>query len=277
MYDSPVLKPVMPYDPDALVSKRSADAMKDGRPEEIRRLASKWTIDASRGEAEFAARVEEIIWLATLLTVSTGKHGRKPRLDFFLMHTLTASLFLPTLVRALKNPASKVRLLRVFVPVLMYFMLLRGRPRIDPTLIMTYAEYPRPPTASAPEPHPAPDASSLGDPREPNTTNPWPAIIESVIHSPDAHTVKAIRTLYYAAQRYGTTPRGGMIGAFDAHGIETLVGAGDLDGTIFVRAAGVVMDTLGWVAKGQNEGSWDRSGLGWDAAWDGDGKSTENF
>jgi hypothetical protein len=272
MYKSDILKPVMPYDPNALLRQRSLDAMKDGRPEEIRRISSLWTIDASLGDREFEARIEEIIWVSTLLTVSTGRHGRKPRLDFFLMHTLTAAIFLPTLVRALKNPTSKVRLLRVFIPVMMYFMLLRGRPRIDPTLVMTYSAYPRPPTSG---PIPDPDPSSLGDPRVPNTTNPWPAIIEAVVHSPDAHTVKAVRTLYYASQRYGATPRGGMIGALDEKGNETLTGSGDLDGTVFIRAAGVVMDTLGWVSKGQKEDAWDRSGLGWDAAWDGEGQTTE--
>ena len=68
-----------------------------------------------------------------------------------------------------------------------------------------------------------------------------------------------------------------MIGAFDEEGNETLMGSGDLDGTIFVRAAGIVMETLGWVSKGQKEGFWDRSGLGWEAAWDGEGKTTERF
>jgi hypothetical protein len=28
------------------------------------------------------------------------------------------------------------------------------------------------------------------------------------------------------------------------------------------------MDTLGWVSYGQQKGSWDRSALGWEAAWD---------
>lgn len=272
MYNSPILVPVMPYDPDALLSKRAVDGMSAGRPEEIQRISSLWTPDPSLGIKEYDARIEEILWCTTLLLASTGKHRRKPRLDFFLMHTLTGALFLPTLVRALKQESSKVRLLRIFVPVMMYFMLLRGRPRIDPTLIMSYTAHPRPPNNPTP---PTPDTSSLGDPRVPETTNPWPSILESAIHHPDAHTVKTIRSLFYAAQKFGTTPRGGMIGAFDEEGNETLMGSGDLDGTIFVRAAGIVMETLGWVSKGQKEGFWDRSGLGWEAAWDGEGKTTE--
>ena len=42
----------------------------------------------------------------------------------------------------------------------------------------------------------------------------------------------------------------------------------EMDGTIFVRAAGIVMDSLGWVDYGQEARTWDRSALGWDAAWD---------
>jgi hypothetical protein len=30
----------------------------------------------------------------------------------------------------------------------------------------------------------------------------------------------------------------------------------------------VVADALGWIAYGGKEGDWDRSALGWDAAWD---------
>jgi hypothetical protein len=35
-----------------------------------------------------------------------------------------------------------------------------------------------------------------------------------------------------------------------------------------VRAAGAMMNTLGWSGHGQKEGDWDRSALGWDAAWE---------
>lgn len=265
MYDSEILSPILPYQPDALLSTRSKDAMKDGRPEEIKRLSSLWTIDPNGGDEEFDARVEEIIWVCTLLTVATGKHGRKPRVDFFLMHLLTSSLFLPSLLGATKSVDNKISLLRLYVAEVLMIMLLRGRPRIDVTLMMSYTEVPQPPSNDH---TPTPDGSALGDPRVPTNTNPWPAIIASVIHAPDAHTVKSIRTLYYAAQKYGETPPGGAIGAFNKDGTEVIAHAGELDGTIFVRAAGVVMNALGWVSHGQKEGNWDRSALGWDAAWD---------
>ncbi|KAI5118792.1 hypothetical protein M0805_005020 [Coniferiporia weirii] len=256
MYDSDVLKPIMPYQPDALLSTRMKEALTDDRAREIRRLSAQWHVDASLSPAEFEKRTEEALWVATLLLAGTGKRGRAPRLDFFLMHVLTSSLFLGPLVRAIRAPEDRARLLRVFVPVVLLIILVRGRPRIDCALVMGYTAVPRPPSAQKDD-----DGAAL--------TNPWPAILDDAVRAPDAHTVKVVRTLFYAAQRCGETPPGGAPGAFGAGGKETLEGAGELDGTLFVRAAGVVMDTLGWVTHGQKEGKWDRSALGWDAAWEG--------
>lgn len=152
-------------------------------------------------------------------------------------------------------------LLRAFLPVTLAYLTIRGRPRIDCELLMSYTRTPHPPSAPLTS---EPSEDAIGDPRE---ANPWPAIVGSVVHAPDAHTVKAVRGLYYAARRWGSTPAGAVPGAFDAEGKETLLGIGKVDGTVFVRAAGVVMDTLGWVTHGQKAGSWDGSGLGWDDAW----------
>lgn len=265
VYDSEILKPVMPYDPDALIRKRMADAMTDGRPAEIRRLSALWTIDIAGGDKEFEERAEELIWLSTLLTTATGKHGRKSRLDFFLMHCLTSSLFIPSFMKAITKPEDKARLLRILVPAILLIILIRGRPRIDPTLIMSYTQFPHPPVLATP---PKLDEETFGDPYNPSYVNPWPAIVASVVHSQEAHVVKSIRTLYYAAQKYGDTPPGGAIGAFDDNGQETLKGTAKLDGTVFVRAAGAVMDNQGWLTHGQKARNWDRSALGWEAAWE---------
>lgn len=266
MYDSPILKPVMPYEPDALLSKRAADARRDGRPEEIVRLSNLWFVDASRGQAELDEKAEELIWLATLLMAGTSKPGRKPRLDFFLMHMVTSSLFVPSLLRVIPTLESKVTLVRAVLPVILMYTTVRGRPRIDPGLLMSYPATPRPPArqglASCQR-----NASAVGDPAQDEYVNPWPEIVASILHTPETHAIKTIRTLYYAAQKYGTTPPGGVIGAFRRDGTETHEGAAKLDGTIFVRAAGAVMNTLGWVSHGQKQGTWDRSALGWDDAW----------
>ncbi|KAI0372204.1 hypothetical protein BV20DRAFT_1050960 [Pilatotrama ljubarskyi] len=262
-YDSETMKPVMPYDRDALLSARLRAACADGRPEEIRRLSALWQIDTRCGQPELDDKVQELLWTATLLLVGSGRRGRKPRLDFFLMHMLNASLFVPSLLAAIPTMESKATLLRSLVPVLLIYLTVRGRPRIDPELVMSYTDTPRPPNEQLPEP----DKSAIGNPRDAVDFNPWPTIIASVVYAPDAHTVKAIRALYYAAQKYGRNPPGSAIGAFDTEGRETHAGIAKVDGSIFVRAAGVVMDALGWVTHGQKEGSWDRSALGWDDAW----------
>lgn len=88
---------------------------------------------------------------------------------------------------------------------------------------------------------------------------------------PDAQTIKTIRTLYYGAQKYGATPPSGVIGAFRPDGTETHEGIAKMDGSIFVRDAGVVMYQLGWVTHGQQAGKWDFSGLGWEDAWKNEG------
>ncbi len=255
------MAPVMPYDPNALLSKRTRDALEGGqRVREIIRLSNLWAVDPS----DIDSKIEELLWAATLLLASTGKAGRKPRLDFFLMHILTASQFLPSLMKAIPTAKSKVATLRAMVPVILMYLVVRGRPRIDADLIMSYTSTPRPPTSYVPQPN----ASAVGKPDNEEYVNPWPAIIKSVVHAPEPHTLKAIRSLYYASQQYGTTPKGGAIGAFlPGTEEETLKGLANVDGTIFVRAAGVVMDSLGWVTYGQEAGSWDRSALGWDDAW----------
>ncbi|KAI0648046.1 hypothetical protein C8Q79DRAFT_905924 [Trametes meyenii] len=264
-YDSEIMTPVLPYDPNALLSARFRAACTEERRAEIRRLSVLYHVDTSHGQPEFDYKVEELIWTTTLLLVGSGRRGRKPRLDFFLMHFLNASLFVPSLLAAIPNVESKAALLRAFVPTLLIYLTIRGRPRIDAVLAMTYTDTPRPPNGS--ESLPEPEPASIGDPRRAEDFNPWPSIVASVIHAPDAHTLKAIRTLYYAAQRYGQTPPGSVPGAFDTEGRETHEGIAKVDGSLFVRAAGVVMDTLGWVTYGQPAGEWDRSALGWDDAW----------
>ncbi|KAH7891027.1 hypothetical protein F5I97DRAFT_1934109 [Phlebopus sp. FC_14] len=269
VYASEILRPVMPYDPNALLSARREALMKNGRPEEISRLCAYWWNGGSLAEqaAALGHKIEEMFWVCTLLLSGTGKRGRKPRLDFFLMHALNASLFLPSLLKVIPSEGSKVKLVKGFLPITVMFMLLRGRPRIDPGLAMSYTASPRPPKVSVPPV--TPSQTTIGDPRDPASYNPWHDILASVIHAPDAHTVKAVRALCYAAQRYGHKQASDIPGCYidEARTEETVPGIASLDGTVFVRSAGVVMNTLGWVTHGDEAGEWDRSGLGWEDAW----------
>lgn len=268
VYDSEILHPVMPYDPDAFINARLKAVAELERAEEIRRLVSTFHVDPKAGPEEYASKAEEMIWVSTLLFAGTGKRDRKPRLDFFLMHLVTSSLFVNPMLRILDNPVSKANLLRSFLSVVILLTLARGRPRIDPDLLMSYTATPRPPGTSL-----NPSKSALGSPLDDADYNPWPAILEDVIYHPDPHVLKTLRSLLSAAREYGATPAGGAIGSFIPGTAveETHRGTGSMDGTVFVRAAGLLMDYMGWVANGQEaRPDWDRSALGWDAAWDKD-------
>lgn len=41
-----------------------------------------------------------------------------------------------------------------------------------------------------------------------------------------------------------------------------------VDGSVFLRAAGMIMNLQGWVREGEEEGNWDFSALGYDQAWE---------
>ncbi|KAF9058210.1 hypothetical protein BJ165DRAFT_1540460 [Panaeolus papilionaceus] len=274
-YDSPILKPA-PYDPDKLFNTRLTDALANGGTAEIQRLVSLFHITNTPTSEELTKSIEEIIWVGTLLMFGSSKRGRKPRLDFFLMHIVTSSIFMKHFVGVLRRPEHQAAVVRGFVVHVLLITLARGRPRIDPGLAMEAKAIPRPPVAS----NARAGKTAIGDPTDDGDYNPWPALIDGVQYHSDAHVVKAMRTLLYAAQQYGATPAGSVPGAFrdpdgeklnemsKRKGEETHVGIGKVDGTLFVRSAGVLMDTMGWLGHGQDEGHWDRSALGWDAAWD---------
>jgi len=267
MYDSKILAPVMPYDSNALVSARIKAAMKDGRPEEISRLTS--TLSFEKGDEDIERYTREITWLAVLLTFGTSKPNRKIRLDFFLMHLVTSSIFLPSFFKAMNGMKAeyKANLIRAYVPSMLLYTIIRGRPKINPELIMSFNDVPRPPKSAY-----SVDETSIGSPERDDEYNPWPALIEGSLYAPDSHTVKTMRALVHAAVQYGDTPKGEVVdkGLLEATGaLDGLDNVAVLDGSIFVRCAGVLLDYMGWTTHGQEARSdWDRSGLGWDAAWE---------
>lgn len=48
--------------------------------------------------------------------------------------------------------------------------------------------------------------------------------------------------------------------------METIKGMKELDGSVFIRVAGMLMDYMDW-DKGEGK-DWDRTALGWDEAWE---------
>lgn len=79
--------------------------------------------------------------------------------------------------------------------------------------------------------------------------------MNAVAH-PEEHLPKAVRSLAVFAARWGSRPLG-----YFAGGEEGLEGREVLDGTLFVRAASLALDRLGWAHEsGKELGEWDFEG-----------------
>jgi hypothetical protein len=278
--DAPSLLPPSPYGSEKLllISARIREVQNRGQSSEILRLCQQYThsIPNDASDEELNSRVEELVWVATLLLFATGREGRETRLDFFFMHLVTLSAFLDSYLTTIKNTRSKVMLIRHLVPTMVVYVLIRGRPVINGDLIQSMSLHARPPIdwdALGPK---SEMAHGLGDIKSDEDYNPWPALISAAIHHPDYHVAKAMRTLIHASQKYGDTAAGQVIGAFrpakspSDKPEETFKGMAKIDGTLFVRAAGVMSDYMGWTIIGQEARApdWDRSGLGFDEAWE---------
>ncbi|KAJ7913628.1 hypothetical protein B0H13DRAFT_1612389 [Mycena leptocephala] len=218
VYESPKLTP-MPYDEGRVAFKPLMDRMASNpdRAAAIREIYAKWVFDFTDAE-DFSKKVDECMWQAALLLGATSKAGRKPRMDFFIMHFLTSALSVRVVLDALKQPLHKAQLLQAYARTAAMFAFLRGRPCIDPALVMSYTACPAPPKTAS--------ASGLG---RLGYGSPWLAILNNAAVHPEPHVVKAIRSLFYCAQHYGE---------------ETHKGAAMMDGTLFIRVAGVLMDAI---------------------------------
>ncbi|GAA5995664.1 hypothetical protein JCM5350_007794 [Sporobolomyces pararoseus] len=93
------------------------------------------------------------------------------------------------------------------------------------------------------------------------STNPWMKVLQSAVDHDDEHVTKAVRSLYFAATHFDTSPPG--------YFTSSLPGSQSMDGSIFIRAAGMTLASIGWAHEGDKGivGTWDRSALGYDETW----------
>jgi hypothetical protein len=95
----------------------------------------------------------------------------------------------------------------------------------------------------------------------PSAGSAWTRIIPSAIQAPEEHTPKIARALADFALRWGTRPPGYFSAADESNALgrqpPPLEGIERLDGTLFVRVAGLTFDRLGWVNEGERAGNWD--------------------
>lgn len=93
----------------------------------------------------------------------------------------------------------------------------------------------------------------------PSPGSAWTRIIPSALQAPDEHVPKIARALVDFSRRWGTRPPGYFSAAEGGAGkkMPSLEGIERLDGTLFVRVAGLTLDRLGWVYEGEKAAPWD--------------------
>lgn len=231
-----------------------------------------WKFDIST-EAGIADAIEELSWANVLIYGVGGSSPDKPfNADFFLMHLVTSSLFLPSLLAYIDKFSSRRLLLMAYFTSALSLYVARGRPQLDIRSFYKSTEnllhkVPGPSTEPAPGTLPTP-TSGLAQ-----TPNAWYPMIQTSIVHPNEHLCKAQRALAHHSSLYGTRKRGWCVPpegrtvtaaqVVREEEVEDKVGLQELDGTVFGRVAMLTQNRLGWMREGETAGGWDTEGFYW--------------
>lgn len=155
--------------------------------------------------------------------------------------------------------ASRLLLLQTYLAVSTAFCIMRGSTRALPVAdfyAATEAQLYAPARAAG---------AGAGWTQAP--VSAWPRIIQNAIWFQDEHMPKIARALMNFTVRWGTRAPA----YFSAVGKEekertgaqalSLDGVEKLDGTLFVRVAGLTFDRLGWLDEGDEARLWDQDGI----------------
>ncbi|EHS63875.1 hypothetical protein PGT21_008752 [Puccinia graminis f. sp. tritici] len=192
----------------------------------------KWEIEDDCDWKEILERTKELIWMvAVIYTTSYDKEKGKFALNFFLMHLVTSSLFLPAILPYL-DQRLRPTLLKAFFKTAICIWVGQGRFELriseclkEPSFIQV------------------PDSQNPGE-----SENPWYKVLESAAKHPDEHTTKIIRALYFNANTYGSSQPGYY--SCDLKGSELL------DSTLFLRASIMTLNKLEWSGEGAMDFKW---------------------
>ncbi|KAF9445187.1 hypothetical protein P691DRAFT_676137 [Macrolepiota fuliginosa MF-IS2] len=244
----------------------------DDHSDLIREYASQWTIDIQK-PGEIERKVEEITWMNVVMYGVAGwtwaqqvKQGQEGEFnaDFFLAHLVTSVAFLPSLLGRLRHsPHSQVLLLRGYLAVVLSWYIARARPGLDVEAFFKSSSataYPLP-IHTLPTPH---EGALPGKGKiQAQVPDPWLPLVQSSVVHPDEHLPKAVRALAAWSGKFGTAPAGTFSGPQGKGGIRTeLPGAEYLDGTLFIRVAGLTVARMGRVGQGEAPADfWDRLGF----------------
>ncbi|PLW18197.1 hypothetical protein PCANC_01423 [Puccinia coronata f. sp. avenae] len=187
---------------------------------------AKWEVADDADWEEIVERTKELIWMVAVIYATTYDASKeKFALNFFLMHLVTSSLFLPAI---LPNIAPRFRpvLLKAFFRTAICIWVGQGRLELRISECMK-------------------EPSSLQVPSSQHPTeseNPWYKVLQSGAKHHDEHTTKVIRALSYNANTYGDSQVGYYL--CDLKGTEVL------DSTIFLRASIMTLNKLDWETQG---------------------------
>jgi len=161
---------------------------------------------------------------------------------------VTSSIFLPSLIAYL-SPRAQVLLLRAYFATVVAWWVTRGRPSLD---FRSFFE--STPTVPIPPNSPAVPPADLIPTQNTQIPNPFLPLIQSSIAHPSDHHPKIQRAFAHFSTIYGTRPKGYFAGT-------ELDGAEELDGSLFLRAAVLTADFMGWVREGEEAGAWGLDGF----------------
>lgn len=168
------------------------------------------------------------------------------------MHLVTSSLFLPSIC-AYFPPHVIQAFLRSYFSVCLATWVGQGRPSVEITedFISKTDAFPQEPVGDRVT-KPAKDTLTP----ETVTPNPWLAIIQSALVHPDNHVCKVQRALGHWSRMFGGRPQGYWAKSPLKEDAVQLKGVELLDGTLFVRVAGMTQATKGWMREGQERRDW---------------------
>ncbi|KAJ3539862.1 hypothetical protein NMY22_g4543 [Coprinellus aureogranulatus] len=225
----------------------------------IKALVDEWDV------SNIDDAVEQLSWLVTMLYGVAGRESdAKYTADFFFMHFVTSAIFLPTLMAHIEKEEYKRILLRAYLNTVLVWYVIRHRPPLNFKAFFSDASTLQP---TAPGPHPTPCLKSAKGVLEVDaiTPNSWLQIIQSTLAHPDEHTPKLQRALVHFGEVYGDTAEKGKFKDTELDGAEYI------DGTLFLRTAGLTMTRNKWVREGEEiaegpdfrpVGVWDFGGFG---------------
>ncbi|KAF9267186.1 hypothetical protein L218DRAFT_955664 [Marasmius fiardii PR-910] len=219
--------------------------------EQIFKHVQEWAVGFDGKDLEVVKRkVEELQWTnAVLYAVSGLQEGKdsngKPdfKADFFRMHLVTSSLFLPSLI-AFLSPASRHVLLRSYFGVCLVWWVARGKAPLDIKRFYESTVATSPNQSESVKPNKNALVPSVSHP------NPWLEICNQAMNHPDDHLPKIQRALGHYSTLYGSRKPGE-----EPLKDTELDGAELLDGTFFVRAGLLTAERMR--EKGEDESWWD--------------------